>query len=88
LSFRTNRSGERLLQRLRGVTVALIAEKVETQEQYLKARDEGFTLMQGYYFCRPVLLETIRFLPTGCSTLRSCACCRTKPWTCTSWRGW
>ncbi len=46
-----------LLGRLRGVTVALIAEKVETQEEYLKARDEGFTLMQGYYFCRPVLME-------------------------------
>jgi c-di-GMP-related signal transduction protein len=45
-----------LLDRLRGFTVALVAEKVETQEEYLKARDEGFTLMQGYYFCRPVLL--------------------------------
>ena len=46
-----------LLNRLRGVTVALIAEKVETQEQYLQARAEGFTLMQGYYFCRPVLMR-------------------------------
>ncbi len=46
-----------LLQRLRGVTVALIAEKVETQEEYLRARDEGFTLMQGFYFCRPVLMR-------------------------------
>jgi len=36
-----------LLNRLRGVTVALIAEKVETEEQYQQARDEGFTLMQG-----------------------------------------
>jgi EAL and modified HD-GYP domain-containing signal transduction protein len=45
-----------LLRRLRGVTVALVAEKVETQEQYQQARDEGFTLMQGYYFCRPVLM--------------------------------
>jgi len=46
-----------LLRRLRGITVALIAEKVETEEEYLKARDEGFTLMQGYYFCRPVLMR-------------------------------
>lgn len=54
-------SGERdrrdLLQRLRGVTVALIAEKVETEEQYLQARDEGFTFLQGFYFCRPVLMK-------------------------------
>jgi EAL and modified HD-GYP domain-containing signal transduction protein len=46
-----------LLRRLRGASVALVAEKVETQEEYLQARDEGFTLMQGYYFCRPVLMR-------------------------------
>lgn len=45
-----------LLQQLQGVTVALVAEKIETQDQFKRARDEGFTLMQGYYFCRPVLL--------------------------------
>jgi len=43
--------------RLRGRAVALIAEKIETQEQYHEARDEGFTLIQGYYFCRPELIE-------------------------------
>ena len=46
-----------LLHRLRDVTVALVAEKVETQEEYLQARDEGFKLLQGYYFCRPVLMR-------------------------------
>ena len=46
-----------LLQRLRGVTVALIAEKIETQAQYLQACDGGFTLMQGFHFCRPVLMR-------------------------------
>ncbi len=46
-----------LLERLSGVTVALLAEKVETQEEYQRARDEGFTLFQGYYFCRPQLME-------------------------------
>jgi EAL and modified HD-GYP domain-containing signal transduction protein len=49
-----------LLHRLSGLAVALIAEKVETQEQYLQARDEGFTLMQGYYFCRPVLMRNYK----------------------------
>ncbi len=49
-----------LLNRLRGVTVALVAEKVETQDEYLQARDEGFTLMQGYYFCRPVLMKNYK----------------------------
>jgi EAL and modified HD-GYP domain-containing signal transduction protein len=46
-----------LLKRLRGVTVALVAEKIETQEEYKQACEEGFTLFQGYYFCRPALLE-------------------------------
>jgi EAL and modified HD-GYP domain-containing signal transduction protein len=45
-----------LLKRLSGVTVALVAEKVETQEEFKQACLEGFTLFQGYYFCRPVLL--------------------------------
>jgi EAL and modified HD-GYP domain-containing signal transduction protein len=46
-----------LLRRVRGSALALIAEKVETQEEYKAACGEGFTLFQGYYFCRPVLME-------------------------------
>jgi EAL and modified HD-GYP domain-containing signal transduction protein len=44
-------------ERIRGRAVALVAEKIETQEQFRDARDEGFTLIQGYYFCRPELIE-------------------------------
>ena len=50
----------RLLDRLSGVTVALVAEKVETEDQVREARDEGFMLLQGFYFCRPVLMENRR----------------------------
>jgi EAL and modified HD-GYP domain-containing signal transduction protein len=46
-----------LLQRLKGMNVTLLAEKVETQEEYQRARAEGFTLFQGYYFCRPMLVK-------------------------------
>ncbi len=46
-----------LLERLRGIPVALVAEKIETQEDYQQACKEGFTFFQGYYFCRPVLIE-------------------------------
>jgi EAL and modified HD-GYP domain-containing signal transduction protein len=46
-----------LLKRLHGFRLAWVAEKVETQEEYRRACQEGFTLFQGYYFCRPVLLE-------------------------------
>ena len=47
----------KLLHRLTGGPVALVAENVETQEQFTKARAEGFSLVQGFYFCRPVLIE-------------------------------
>jgi EAL and modified HD-GYP domain-containing signal transduction protein len=55
---------ERLLKRLQTVTVALVAEKVETQEEWKQACAEGFTLFQGYFFCRPVLMEN-RKLPAN-----------------------
>jgi len=35
----------------------MVAKKVETQEDYKRACDEGFKLFQGAYFCRPVLLK-------------------------------
>jgi EAL and modified HD-GYP domain-containing signal transduction protein len=47
-----------LLRQLQNVTVALVAEKIETQEEYAQACREGFTLFQGYYFCRPTLIES------------------------------
>lgn len=46
-----------LRRQLNNVAVALIAEKVETQEDYTQACKEGFTYFQGYYFCRPVLMK-------------------------------
>jgi EAL and modified HD-GYP domain-containing signal transduction protein len=46
-----------LREKLVGSPVAMIAQKVETREDYRLACQEGFTLFQGYYFCRPVLQE-------------------------------
>jgi EAL and modified HD-GYP domain-containing signal transduction protein len=42
----------------------LLAEKVESQEIFGELRLEGFTLFQGYYFCRPILLE-MRQIPAN-----------------------
>jgi c-di-GMP phosphodiesterase len=42
----------------------LILERVETHEQLELARREGFTLFQGYYFCRPQMMEN-RQLPAN-----------------------
>jgi c-di-GMP-related signal transduction protein len=46
-----------LMRRLKGSNAHLVAERVETQADLEMARKEGFTLFQGYYFCRPTLLE-------------------------------
>ena len=50
-------------ERIRGRAVALVAEKIETLEQFQEARNEGFTLIQGYYFCRPELIENRKVPP-------------------------
>lgn len=43
--------------RTRRLPIRLLMERVETPADLALARSEGFTLFQGYYFCRPVLLE-------------------------------
>jgi c-di-GMP phosphodiesterase len=44
---------ERALEIIRKYPVKLIAEKVETREQFIRCREAGFQLFQGYFFCRP-----------------------------------
>jgi EAL and modified HD-GYP domain-containing signal transduction protein len=36
----------------------LLAEKVETHEEFSTAAQYGYTLFQGYFFCRPHILST------------------------------
>jgi len=50
--------GERLAAR----GMRLVAEKVETQEMFEETRQHGYSLFQGYYFCRPKTL-TARAVP-------------------------
>ena len=58
------RERKKLFERLRKRPVAMLAEKVETQEDYDQARNEGFTLFQGYFFCRPTLMKN-RSIPSN-----------------------
>jgi c-di-GMP-related signal transduction protein len=55
----------RLLRQMQGCKATLVAEKIETQKDYRQACAEGFTLFQGYYFCRPILLKN-RKVPANC----------------------
>jgi EAL and modified HD-GYP domain-containing signal transduction protein len=45
---------------LEGFWARMVAQNVETQEQYGQACKEGFELFQGYYFCRPEPLDNHR----------------------------
>jgi EAL and modified HD-GYP domain-containing signal transduction protein len=47
-----------LLHWLNGSSACLVAQNVETREQYGQVCQEGFNLFQGYYFCRPEPLKS------------------------------
>jgi len=49
-----------LLRQLGGALGYLVAENVQTSEEYGMACAEGFELFQGYYFCRPEPLRNHR----------------------------
>ena len=56
-------SRRKSIDKLRGKTIGILATKVETQAQYKKAREEGFTLFEGYYFCQPLPVKNRRPVP-------------------------
>lgn len=43
---------------LENSNIKLLAEKVETREEYLEARQLGFHFFQGYYFCQPEMHQS------------------------------
>ena len=47
----------KLVRSLREYDVLLLAEKVETSEEFETCRKLGFDRFQGYYFARPIVLE-------------------------------
>ena len=48
----------------------LLAEKVETLQEYKSCRDLGYTLFQGYFFAKPQLLNTQAIPDSKASKLR------------------
>jgi EAL and modified HD-GYP domain-containing signal transduction protein len=49
-----------MLERVHGKTVAMLAKSVDTQADYSKAREEGFALFEGFYFCHSVPMRNRR----------------------------
>jgi c-di-GMP-related signal transduction protein len=48
----------RVAHKYRDANISLLAEKVETESEFQEARDLGFSYFQGYFFCKPSMLET------------------------------
>lgn len=59
-----------MVKTLRGHAVSLIAEKVETPEQFAQAKELGIELFQGYHFARPELMSGRREKPAKLALLR------------------
>jgi c-di-GMP-related signal transduction protein len=53
-----------IAQKYRSRDISLLAEKVETENEFREARDLGFSFFQGYFFCKPSMLET-REIPSN-----------------------
>ena len=49
-----------LLNELHGKAIAMVAKGVNTHVSYRQAREEGFTLFEGFYFCEPVAMKNRR----------------------------
>jgi EAL and modified HD-GYP domain-containing signal transduction protein len=61
---------ELTLERMRAFPVAVLAEKVETPEQFKQCLDLGFHYFQGYHFARPAVLQQRRIDEAGGSLLK------------------
>jgi c-di-GMP-related signal transduction protein len=48
----------------RNDSLSLLAEKVETEDELNEARELGFTFFQGYFFCKPSMIES-REIPSN-----------------------
>jgi EAL and modified HD-GYP domain-containing signal transduction protein len=59
-----------LARNLRNPQQKLLAEKVETVEEFRECMDLGFEYFQGYYFARPVILSGKKIAPSQLSIMR------------------
>jgi EAL and modified HD-GYP domain-containing signal transduction protein len=67
VDFRLSNAEERreILAYLSGSHATLIAEKIETEEEFKIAVEEGFHMFQGYFFCHPTVYMAKRAPATG-----------------------
>ena len=55
---------------LKGTAARMLAEKVETREEFAQCLALGFDLFQGYYFARPVIISGKKLTPSQMTVLQ------------------
>lgn len=65
-----------MVNELRRFPVRILAEKVETFEQFQDCLELGFDLFQGYFFARPAVLKRKGLEPSKIAMLRLLGCLR------------
>ena len=58
-----------LVSRLQGLGKTVVAEKVETRDEYHACLDAGFDYFQGFYFARPAVLGGRKLSPSQATVL-------------------
>lgn len=78
IDFRQHEDHEelrRMLRRIRRIGAkVLLAEKVETEEEFQEAMEMGFSLFQGYFFSHPKLHSGLHLRPMEMSRLQLLRC--------------
>lgn len=71
VDFRLSDAKERrsIMALFRGRPTIMLAEKVETEQEFAIAKAEGFTLFQGYFFCAPTVFSKKRAPTNGINYL-------------------
>jgi EAL and modified HD-GYP domain-containing signal transduction protein len=59
-----------LIKRLGATSCAMLAEKVETRQEFQAAKEAGFSYFQGYFFCKPELVQARELSPNRAIYLR------------------
>ncbi|WP_226643316.1 EAL and HDOD domain-containing protein [Mesobacillus subterraneus] len=60
IDFRSTKRVDRqeMIRFISGRDIKFLAEKVETIEEYIEAKEDGFVYFQGFYFSKPVILNS------------------------------
>ena len=64
---------QKMVNRFKGNNIKLLAEKIETYEEFEKALSMGFIYFQGYFFSKPEIISGKEIAPSKAAVLEIAA---------------